>query len=532
MKLRCFAGCVLVALTACQTDGDQTPPTVVARSPNALERWAIDKPLEVSFSEPILAESSAISVQRQSDGAAVIGATVVSGSQLKFSPKMLELGTRYTVRLNNGIRDLAGNQLAPLEWQQLTRQWNTKASVLSEDAGRDVPGVRVVSGAPNRAAAIWSSYAENGQKGVWVSLFVAPNWQSPVQLSTDIADRYQPPGIAMDAEGHVIAVWKAFSANSNPTTRIMAARFVLGSGWAQPETLNGQPRLPSNPEIAMTPDGKAFVMWSESDGTRNQVKVRQYTPHQGWGVETNVNTAPTVFYTYKERLAYNSNGQALVAWESGGIWVSRFSPTDGWSSPIKISGVASQDILDIHVVSGTSGDLVVWTPAFNNLSQVWACNFTTGMGWGEPFRVDQNVAASTPDVGMDASGRVLVTWVTYQNSRRNLWSRSRSISGRWENPVPVDTGDIEPLVPDLSMNASGQAILLWGESRFDGVIGAIGYAPLTGWEEPEVLIREGRSLPGVAVALDEAGTAYPVWTDPASASFTRGVFASTYSFLK
>jgi Bacterial Ig-like domain len=94
---------------------DRTPPTIALFDPpNNASGVETDRPIAVTFSEPMLSTSITNSVMLvTSGGVAVEGTVTVSGDVAMFTPaRPLEFGTAYTVTITTGAQDLASNALA------------------------------------------------------------------------------------------------------------------------------------------------------------------------------------------------------------------------------------------------------------------------------------------------------------------------------------------------------------------------------------------------------------------------------------
>ena len=110
-------GIVLAGVLYVATTFDARPPTVLEvrlTAPSAEdERVAlITTSLEVIFSEPVAADGAEEAVHLEPD---VAGAVTWSGSTMIFTPAdPLELETEYVLAIDEGIRDLTGNQMTEL----------------------------------------------------------------------------------------------------------------------------------------------------------------------------------------------------------------------------------------------------------------------------------------------------------------------------------------------------------------------------------------------------------------------------------
>src|SRR5207244_650435 len=103
--------------------------------------------------------------------------------------------------------------------------------------------------------------------------------------------------------------------------------------------------------------------------------------------------------------------------------------------------------------------------------------------------------------------RGLVVWTGYSSSSFAVESASRSSTGRWSRAVTLARGISGD--PDLTMNASGRALVVW-----DGQTGTTRVAsrsPSGNWTPPATLSSPNDQGHNPKVALNAGGTAIAVW---------------------
>ncbi len=127
---------------------DTTPPTVISQAPAAAATAvAVGSPVTATFSEPLAAASVTSTNVTLRVGTTTTGTKVAAvvtynaaTSTLTVKPTAnLASDTRYTVRLSNGIRDVAGNALVPVSWSFLT---GPAPTVITLNPGNGTPRSR------------------------------------------------------------------------------------------------------------------------------------------------------------------------------------------------------------------------------------------------------------------------------------------------------------------------------------------------------------------------------------------------------
>jgi len=118
--IRDLAGNPLATTTwSFRTALDTTAPTIVSRSPApGATGVPVGSNVVVTFSEPVTVGANSFTLTNAA-GVRVLALVTLSadGRTLTLDPLLnLTAGRTYTVSLTNGIRDLAGNRLAPVTW--------------------------------------------------------------------------------------------------------------------------------------------------------------------------------------------------------------------------------------------------------------------------------------------------------------------------------------------------------------------------------------------------------------------------------
>lgn len=82
-------------------------------------------------------------------------------------------------------------------------------------------------------------------------------------------------------------------------------------------------------------------------------------------------------------------------------------------------------------------------------------------GWLPPVQALNATGAgeSSPHVAVDGAGNVYATWI----EGSTLEAAKRPVGGGWETPqaVPLGSGNTKPVFPDIGVDSSGNAVLVW-----------------------------------------------------------------------
>ncbi|MGB5810451.1 MAG: Ig-like domain-containing protein, partial [Polyangiales bacterium] len=143
------------------------------------------------------------------------------------------------------------------------------------------------------------------------------------------------------------------------------------------------------------------------------------------------------------------------------------------------------------------------------------------------------IATFTPDAPLDLSSPYRATVTTRVQSvsggaleAQFEWAFATR-DGAWTEAAPIDLGDTEARLPDVSMDAGGNAIAVWSQiEESDFQVWTNRFVPSVGWGEA-VVIGDSEVAGTARVASDPEGNAIAVWDG--SSEMTENIWANRYS---
>ena len=255
--------------------------------------------------------------------------------------------------------------------------WSTKAPTLIETNNADASNPRIAFDGSGHAIAVWSQ-SDSTRSNIWANRYTPRfGWGTAARIETDNANTAENPQIAIDASGNAMAVWmKADGIRFN----IWANRFTAADGWGSAALIEADAGSAGAPQIAMDASGNAIAVWQQLDSTRNNIWANRFTPAAGWGraalIETDyAGTAVT------PQIAFDAGGNAMAVWtQSDGtrnnIWVNRYTPAGGWggAATIETDNVGNAFKPQI-AVDGSGNALAVWQQLDSTRNNIWANRF-------------------------------------------------------------------------------------------------------------------------------------------------------------
>jgi hypothetical protein len=136
--------------------------------------------------------------------------------------------------------------------------------------------------------------------------------------------------------------------------------------------------------------------------------------------------------------------------------------------------------------------------------------------WQAP--VDLSVAggdAVIPQVALDAGGDATAVWIRSNGTNYIVQAAIRPAGGAWQAPVDLSVPGQEAREPGIAVNAQGDATAVWRRSNGTNYIVQAAIRPAGGaWQAPVDLSVIGQNALGPRVAVDSQGDATVVWQRP------------------
>lgn len=346
--------------------------------------------------------------------------------------------------------------------------------------------------------------------------------------------------VTVNSAGAGIVVWQSQVAGG--PLNVSARRFSLASA-----TLDSTVQLASIPpgggigvsfisRAAIDPLGNMFVVWLNDDGTGIQnVRLRRYSVASGtWGDAFDVQTN-LLLSAFEVGITVDSTGNATVVWTQVAgvgltdqrIWTRRFLAATGtWNAPQEIQTGAYNAATPVIGNDASGNVTVVWAQGTQNVAwDAWTNRYSVSSGtWGTPVKIATLGAdLSTMILAVASSGNAVAAWPQgdVQNTPRTLMaSRYTASSDQWAVPVNVGGPAALILQPQVAVDASGNAFLIW-EQTVDAIpavrVSRFNAATAT-WSAPASIQAGTISRSAPMVAFESTGDAVAVWSEGAAAS--------------
>jgi hypothetical protein len=411
--------------------------------------------------------------------------------------------------------------------------WGTPTLIESDNAGNALYP-QVAFDSSGNAVAVWQQH-DGARNNIWANRYTpASGWGTAVLIETDNAGTAYEPQVAIDSSGDAMAVWRQ---SDGTQYNIWANRYTSGTGWGTAvliETDNAGSAY--TPQVAFDSTGNAVAVWSQSDGTRDNIQANRYTSASGWGTAVLIETDNAGHARYPQ-VAFDSSGNATAVWhQSDGtrdnIQANRYTSGTGWGTPVLIetdnAGIAQFP----EVAIDSSGNaMAVWFQDDGTRYNIWANLYTSGSGWGTAVLIETDNAgnAEFPQVAFDSSGNATAVWAQSDGIRKNIRANCYTSASGWGTAVLIETDNAGiAQFPEVAMDSSGNAVAVWQQS--DGTrqnVWANRCPSGAGWGTA-VLIETDNLGDAIRpqVSFDSTGNAMAVWhqTDGTRYNILANVF--------
>jgi hypothetical protein len=240
--------------------------------------------------------------------------------------------------------------------------------------------------------------------------------------------------------------------------------------WSEPVILGPTGRESSQPQIAVTPAGEAFVVW---DGVRpSGMRVSSRAPGQGW-------RRPTTFETSNEsepQIAATGR-KAVVVWSgaikgqgsgAASVFATTRLPGRRWSKPENISAekrwLYEPEGEDPQVAITPQGEAIaMWTASdegHSTTSFIRAASQPPRGDWTSPVGLRGSIEGEEPQLAVSRKGEAAAIWHAYYNEESGMEVASRPPKGKWSGVTRLSNPGAF-LEPQIAITRKGEAVAAW-----------------------------------------------------------------------
>lgn len=253
--------------------------------------------------------------------------------------------------------------------------WGTAALIEIDNAG-DAADPQIAIGANGNALAVWAQ-SDGTHANIWANRYtVGIGWGTAELIETGYAGDAYNPRIALDPSGNGQAVWSQFD---GARMNIVTNHYAAAVGWGMGTTIGGAGNA-GTPEIAFDTNGNALAVWVESDGTHYNVWSSRCPAGSSWGTAALIET-DNAGDAGSPKIAFDAVGNASAVWsQSDGtrinIRANRYTAGSGWATAALIETDNAGDANEPQIAVSANGQVqAVWYQSDGTRSNIWSNHF-------------------------------------------------------------------------------------------------------------------------------------------------------------
>ena len=369
--------------------------------------------------------------------------------------------------------------------------------------------------------ALWAGLGAAIAAALLIGPLVAPAraaFSGPVALSGVVVNAGK---VVNDANGDSIAVWSQYD---GARWRVQVRQISAAGDLGPVRTLSAAAEKAVYPQIAGDGDGGAIVAWSQPNGVSVPLKARRISASGKLGALKTLSRGPR---TARPRVASDGNGNAIVVWSQARHGTSRIKAREisstGALGRVRMLSGGRHNSKDPAIASDARGDAVaVWSQRGTVNSHITTLS---GLVKGRRIQADGELgsvktlsrpghAAGFAEAAGDRRGDVVAVWSQLDAEGKRGYIKARRISpaGALGRVKTLGAGNSDG--PQIASDARGDATVVWDTFPLHGTRGSVQARQMSaaGALGPlQTLSAPGGSSAVPQVAIDAAGNATAVW---------------------
>jgi hypothetical protein len=328
------------------------------------------------------------------------------------------------------VRDIWANRYTPSDG------WSIADSEPIETEPGDARRPEVAMDPDGNAVAVWYQADATGRFDVWSNRYT-PNdgWTGAELIEHVDAGDARWPQVAMDSRGNAVVVWQQCDGedcdpdSGDSRWNISSNRYTSGVGWDVQTPIDRDAGDATRPHVAVDANGNAVAVWQQEAAGRLDVWARHYAASSAdWEGAELIETLDTGD-ALRPQVAMDPHGNAVAVWSqddgtSDDIWSNRYTPSGGWGMAQRIEGNDSAEARRPKIAMDPDGSaVVVWTQPDGVHISIWSNRYTPSFGWGaaEPIENWDRGRAREVEVAMDPNGNAVAVWSMRVRGNDEIW---------------------------------------------------------------------------------------------------------------
>lgn len=351
----------------------------------------------------------------------------------------------------NSVMDDSGN--AMVAWNAdnylFSRRYTSSggwdaAALRIDNAVLRVSAYTLAMNAAGAGVAAWRVEETTGDFFYARRFSLSSGWDAAFQRLCDNSGDGQVPDAAVNASGSILTVFSKYVANG-----VFARGYSPVAGWdAAPTSINASSYVSNYPRVALDDSGNGVAVWEQYDGTFTNAYARRYTAGGGWDPTISMLDDPAVNgHVNRTHVVLNPQGSGVAFWDqqdgsSYKVYARRFiaGPLPGWDSAVVPVASSDTNIYNLNGAIDADGKvLITWVVQDGTKRKLFARAYTPANGWdasatmiSDP-RLDLDVEAAF--FALDGKGNGLAVWSQDSETSPAVYSREYSARSGWSGRI-------------------------------------------------------------------------------------------------
>ncbi|WP_175041786.1 Ig-like domain-containing protein [Duganella vulcania] len=369
----------------------------------------------------------------------------------------------------NGASQVSANR-----YNAATQSWSTASAIQGTEKRAESPVLRADDA--GNACAVWEEQLDNGNYAIKAARYNAATgrWSAPATVSRpgEYSSHYSGATVAIGRSGSIIVAWKQYhSTVASQATTDVAYFDAASQQWTPARSLQDSPTDTGFPVAAVDAGGNAMVLWSQAGPTvgitlanaaRYDARARSWSPNTlvAPGATGGSSVAQFVFDAAGDAVATISLATPQSA---SSVHVIRYTgASNSWGQPELMDTAYHATTLAFDAAGNA---LLVW-PTYAGATDfnIASRRYQRSTGTWTALPNVPSYTSSVMPLAFDPAGNAVTAWVGYNAGVYSMVSmRFNAAAGKWDAPVSIASGTSAMGQPALSLDQSGQAMLLWAQ---------------------------------------------------------------------
>lgn len=355
-------------------------------------------------------------------------------------------------------------------------------------------------------------------------------WQPSTVIDISPSEEATTPQIALDAAGNAVAVWHQ---DDGTAVSIWSNYYDVETGWETAVRVESNDSHDAiNPKVDMNAQGRATVVWVQSDGVEQSVWSSFREPQSGWSTAVLVETSDAEIGSYPS-VHMDAAGKSVVLWSqidglAMSLWANQHTIDEGWKGARTLEQNALDAVTSISMSLNAAGKgMAIWSQHDGIEVSIWINHFD-GENWAGPELIESyhGGPSSIPSLALNEAAEVIAVWAQKSSENMSLWSRSYSPVEGWRDAV-LNMPDSAASVGNLrvSLDNLGNAMCIWQQS--DDIVHSY-FSHGASWSSPALIeFEDGKAVKTVIEMEPNTGNVIAAWRQSKS-SGPRDIWSSRF----